>query len=806
MFQDDPTTDDSAQLSPLFADRFELSGLLGIGGMGAVYKAFDRELEEIVALKMIRRELLGKPGIIERFKSEVRIARSVTHTNVARVYDLGESEGERFLTMEYIDGLSLTEMLDEGGRFALGHALEIGLALSAGLGAAHASGVIHRDLKPDNVLVSREGRVVITDFGIARSLLVPSARVTQKGDRVGTPSYMAPEQIRGEVATEQSDVYALGAVLYEIIVGQQLWPSDLPSSELDRIRIDPPDPSAKRADLPASFASVILRCVARDPSQRYARAKDVARALAGVTLIAEPDLPKLGPDSRRRPSESPPDLDGKAATRAVAPQPQPMIPAEPPPALGAGASARDLTVAVLRLQNLGAPDDDYLADGLTDEIIDALASAPKLHVRTRGMVGRETQSRPAREAGQALDVQVVLDGTMERRGESVHLSLSLTGVVDGVQLLAAKFDRPETELFELVDDVARSVAKKLSTEARGQARTSNAFKQVGVLYLRARHAYHGFWRDEIERALELFQRALAIDPTNEKVLAGFALASLRHAFFTGAGIDVARQAAERSLSLAPELPEAHLAVAAVRLEDGDAVGAVHALGAALRTAPDLAEANALLGRILLEANMVEEGIQRLTWAIALEPKTHLARRDLRRAYVLCGRWEAGALLEAQSPGDDKVGTWLGRARFAVWRRNAEEARTLVGEMANEPETPHLTLCRSIARLAAHGTSPLADPAFVDFVEKARGTPRRALFAAQLEAEVLAYLGDDAAALDAMARAGSAGLADLAWLERCPLLTPYRSAPAIALVRARVILRATAVRAAVTGIAPPSGEG
>jgi len=751
-----------------------------------VYRAFDRELEEVVALKIVRKDLLGRPGLIERFKREVKIARSVTHPNVARVYDLGESAGERFLTMEFVDGPSLGSMIDAGGALPLERARQIAIDICAGLGAAHASGVIHRDLKPDNVLVSKEGRIVITDFGVARSLVLPVGKVTMRGGIIGTPAYMAPEQISGSTPADvRSDIYALGALLYETVTGAPMWPEHQSSADDVRKVVAPPDPRAMRAELSASFAAVILRCVAQLPQDRFASADEVARALAAVPVaLSGPPASALAGSALAEPGDTPP-----------------VLPAEAPRALSLPATSRERTIALLPLVNLGSSEDDYLANGLTDEIIDALSSAPRLHVRPRGMAMAARLERPStRDAGQALDVQVVGEGSIARNGDSLRVALRLVSVEDGVQVWSASFVRPMTRLPALVDEVARAVAKMLSTDARS-LRVSQVSSQVADLYLRARHAYHGFWRPDVESSIALFERALTVAPDAAEIVAGHALACLRHSFFTGTGVDVARAAALRAVAVAPHLAEARLALASVKLQDDDAVGAVWELRRALAAAPALAEANGLLGRILLEADMIEEAIQRLTWAVTLEPEQFLARRDLRRAYILSGRWGAAQALAAREPPGDEIGLWLGRARYSVWRRDHAAALDVLKDMPVDDDVPHVALARSLLALVLYGTSPHQNKSYLDFVERARATPRRALFASQLEAEILAYQDNDEGALSAIERAAAAGLSDLAWLERCPLIVQYRHDPRLRALRARVMERAAAVRAAAQGIVP-----
>lgn len=389
---------------PILADRYVILGMLGAGGMGNVYKARDLELEELVALKVLRPELVGAPGVLDRFRREVKLARRVTHPNVARVFDIGDHHGEKFLTMELIDGESLGALLVRERRLAVARVAVLASAICAGLSAAHLAGVIHRDLKPDNVLLDRGGRVVVTDFGIARAV-APGADRTATG-LVGTPAYMAPEQVEEGVEIDaRADLYALGAMLYELVVGEPAWQgSSVLGIAVARLLRPPLDPRVKRPDLPTAFAELILRCMARRPEDRPASADEVAGALAGLTLPAADRALTMLP-------EAPVDLRGAFAKR----------------------------VAVLPFRNAGAPEHEYLADGLTEELIDLLSVSPGLRVRSRGVVMRfKGIDRDPRDLGRELDVQVVVEGSVRRAAGTARISARAISVADGFQLC----DRP----------------------------------------------------------------------------------------------------------------------------------------------------------------------------------------------------------------------------------------------------------------------------------------------------------------------------------------------------------------------------
>jgi predicted Ser/Thr protein kinase len=264
--------------------RYRVIGLLGRGGMGEVYRADDLKLGQPVALKFLPEFLANDVVARERFYSEVRLARQVSHPNVCRVYDLADIEGRHCLSMEYVDGEDLSSLLKRIGRLPQDKALEIARQLCAGLAAAHDRGVLHRDLKPSNVMIDGRGRVRITDFGLAVASGGPGVA---EGETSGTPAYMAPEQLEGKSATVQSDLYALGLVLYEISTGRKVFDgSTLEEFRRKHAQELPKVPSKFVAGFDPAVERVILKCLEKDPRLRPSSAIQVASALPGGDPLA----------------------------------------------------------------------------------------------------------------------------------------------------------------------------------------------------------------------------------------------------------------------------------------------------------------------------------------------------------------------------------------------------------------------------------------------------------------------------------------------------------------------------------------
>lgn len=777
------------QENEILGGRYRLVGLIGIGGMGSVYRAHDSELEEQVALKMLRPELVNVPEMLERFRREVKLARRVTHHNVARVYDIGEHGGDRFLTMELIEGESLATHLQRlATPMAVCDILDIARAVCAGLEAAHAAGVLHRDLKPENVLIehrqgpdrpSRQdrpwqgGRVVITDFGIARALATSGQRQTMAGPS-GTPAFMAPEEVEGaETLDARADLYSFGVMLYELATGDVPWhgSSDFMVATA-RLTGPPPDPRRLRPDLPEEFGGIILRCLARHPEDRYPSAVELAAELGRLVRPPAPAVPE------------------------VIPPPAPSRPVQAAP-------ERLKTIAILPFRNAGPPEDEYLADGLMDDLIDHLSMTAGLRVRPRSSVVQyKGGERDAREVGRELGVQVVAEGTLRRMRDArdlLHISTRLISVADGFQLWAKRFDRPATEVLAVGGEAAHAIADALTVAPARTLRSAPADPVALDLYLRGRFEFHQLGRERMQRAIALFKEALERTPDDPAILAFYALASVRLWFLGDTGLALSReqaqQAAERAVAAGPQLGEPRVALASVYLNSGELGPAVRELRHALVLAPGLVEAHDNFARILIDAGFLEEGIQHLRMALAIQPTLIVLHWELARVQAFLGRWEEVARLRElrHEPGSDEyAGTWFIQMRFAMWRGDLGRLGELLESIPDHDWLKGdalLALSRkerpspeAMAQLSPFGNSP--------------GPGRRQAFTMQIRTEVAAFLSDLETALQYLTASVDAGMFDLAWFDRCPLLAPLRQDPRFLVQRTRVAERIQPVREAL----------
>ena len=885
-------------LGRTIGERYEIIALLGTGGMGTVFRARDIELEEPVALKVLRRDLIEIPGVVERFRREVKLARRVTHRNVARVFDIGEHEGDRFLTMELVEGEPL------GGKIARGpvpweEALRISLAIVEGLAAAHAAGVVHRDLKPDNILLAKDGRVVITDFGIARARFDEGDPLRTVGAAVGTPAYMAPEQVEPDTEVDaRADIYSLGALMFELFTGRRAWPGDSPIAvAAARLVQPPPDPLAARPDLPHEFARLISRCLARKPADRFPTAESVRMALrlpspwivqedvgsvsagggydartaatlmhsvaSGATgaasvdagtahhgggssgagsvgpVIAEPASAFSEAAARALPSSA--AQRSPTGTRASATMQSPAVPYRPVPIADRAGSpgtpdgasrlpsshpvailpprpasslppsspatltpssapaSSPKTVAVLPFRNAGGPEDEYLADGLTDELIDTLSMTEGLRVRSRGVVMQHkgTDADP-REIGAKLDVGLVIEGSIRRTaGAGVRITARIVSVADGSQIWAKRFDRSTVDVFVVSDEVARAVAEALTLEAAAPPpREVPTDPEAVDLYLRGRQEYRKYWPDAVKQAVLLFEEALARAPGNPTILSAYALACARLWWFGGAdGASAgakARDAATQAHAAAPHLGEPHLAMSQVLWNSGDAAGAAREITMAIARAPTLAEAHALRGRILIEAGRIEAGIKAIQTGMSLEPNVPLALGELARAKAFLGRWdEIPELTDRNAKIEGPQALWFMRARFALWQRDRGAAARYLDQMKDAPRV--LAVARWIIEQILHAEPPADAIDLSFFVARDDASARRRSFVYQIETEVRAFHHQHEGALTSIEKAVDEGLFDLAWMERCPLLAPlhgharYQASRAVVEGRVRAVM-------------------
>jgi eukaryotic-like serine/threonine-protein kinase len=513
-----------------FGARYLLLKRLGKGGMGEVWKARDLELEQIVALKMIRPELLEDADLVERFKKEITLARKVTHRNVTRIYDLGEVEGTRFISMEYLEGMNLKDFVQQEGALPEEKAISIIGGICEGLKAAHDAGVVHRDLKPQNILIDQHGQAHIMDFGIAFS--GETAGITRTGALIGTPEYMSPEQVRGERLDARSDIYSLGLILYEMVTKDLPFPSDsVAASMYKRLSEKPRRPREVKRDLPPFLEKIILRCLEKERAFRYA---DIGELLEDLRQKQAPGLRRgrLAALAGRKAVLMSGVILLIAAGAAVALLVQRRVSPAPRPA-PAPAGAPAISLAVFPFQNMtGDPNIAWIRSGLANLLTTDLTQARGIRVVSAARLSQTLNhlrlaDLPAYDADTLqrvagfVNVQMYLTGSFASLGGKIRVDAQIFRMEGKSAMPVAPFKaeaRSEQDLFALVDSLARQVREKLGlSPAQIRAERSREIRRVTTASVPALREYtlalDLLHRGNYLEAVPGFQKAVGLDPS-----------------------------------------------------------------------------------------------------------------------------------------------------------------------------------------------------------------------------------------------------------------------------------------------------
>ena len=507
----------------LFARRYEVIEELGKGGMGKVYRAFDKKVEEEVALKLIKPEVAADEETIKRFSNELKLARKIAHRNVGKMYEIMEEEGAHFITMEYVPGENLKSMIRMSGQLGIGTVVNIAKQVCEGLSEAHRLGIVHRDLKPSNIMIDREGAPRIMDFGIARS--ISTRGITGAGVIIGTPEYMSPEQVEGKDVDERSDIYSLGVIVYEMVTGRRPFEGDTPLSVAVKQKTEaPPDPSQLSAQVPVSLGRVILKCLEKAREKRYQSAEELHSDLMRLEEeipSTEHAVPKRKPTKSREIAIR----EGKIAWKKIV--------------LYAGAAiilalivytGRQLlsgrtevidSIAVLPFENVNAdPSTDYLCDGITETIINKLSQLSNLRVIARNSVFTyKGKTVDPKKAGQELGVKAVLLTRMVRLGDRLTISPTLVRAKNNSQLWGERYDRKFEDIFSIEENIATSIVQALRLTLTDQDRQRISARPIDNVtayesYLKANSEISRYKGDELDRVVLDLQNALDITGPN----------------------------------------------------------------------------------------------------------------------------------------------------------------------------------------------------------------------------------------------------------------------------------------------------
>ncbi|HEY0970539.1 MAG TPA: protein kinase [Gemmatimonadales bacterium] len=629
----------TAPIAHALADRYRFEREVGAGGMAVVYLAHDLKHDRPVAVKVLRAG--DTPVDVERFQREIRVVARLRHPFILPLYDSGEAGDVLYFVMPFVDGESLRSRLAREGRLPVGEAIEIARQVADALDTAHAEGVIHRDVKPENILMARSGHALLADFGIARALQHDRGAepVTQLGMAIGTVAYMSPEQAMGEREIDhRSDVYALGCVLFEMLTGAAPFEGPTAMSVLSKhITAPVPDVRTRRPEVPPAIAAALDRAMSKHPEGRQESMKGFAAALVGVSGEQPPAAP---------------------LTRSMA--------------------AAQLSIAVLPIASIGSADDDgYFGEGMTEELTTALSRLEGLRVVSRtSTTAVRNAGLPLRDVAGRLGVEFVVEGSFRRSADRLRLNVKLIRASDDSALWSERFDRKLDDVFEVQDEITGRVVETIAQALqlgglRGQVPIASSRDLAAYdLYLLGRHHWYERSQEGMRRARELFLQALERDPGYAPAWSGLADASAVLASWQFAEpaemYPEAVAAARRALALDPSLAEAHASLAFIKMNwEWDWEGVVTELRRAIELNPNHETAHRWLSGFLAGIGRRDEALPIAERARVLDPLSVLPRMNLGIIHYLSGDMVAaesefrGVL--AMQPGFIRGRAFLGAA-------------------------------------------------------------------------------------------------------------------------------------------------
>lgn len=596
--------------------HFEIIAKLGEGGMGVVYRARDLRLQRTVAIKLVSPQCLADAAAQARLLAEARAASALNHPNICTIHEIGEADGQTFIAMEHVEGEPLSALVAKEGlpiETALRYALQIADALSH----AHDRGLIHRDLKSANIVITPEGRAKVLDFGLAKRLegdevldiTRTQAALTQPGTIAGTLHYLSPELLRGERADERSDVWAFGVLLHEAITGALPFQGDTMFELTATILRERPSPLPSW--VPPGLGTVIRRCLAKEPQQRYQRGSELRAALEAVQVGASA---RAAPRKRRQ-------------LQALA------------------------SLAVLPFANEGGdPDAEFLSDGLTESIINNLAQLPKLRVMARSSIFRyKGRQVDPQVIGRELNVRAVLTGRVNQRRDVLMIAAELVDATTGWQLWGAQYNRRLSDIFAVQEEIAQEISDKLRLKLTGEEKRRLRRRHTDdphayQLYLKGRYFWNRRTEESFKKGVEYFEQAIAQDPAYAlaytgladcyNILGDYGFLPPHDAF------PRAKAAATRALELDETLAEGHTSLAYVQWAfDWDWAAAEWGFKRAVTLQPGYATAHQWYAEFLTARGRHDEASAEIARAQLLDPLSLIVNAVIGWAFYFARRYD-----------------------------------------------------------------------------------------------------------------------------------------------------------------------
>ena len=702
--QDDKTRSHVVLTNGTEVSHYRIIDKIGAGGMGEVYLAEDTQLKRQVALKFLPPHLCQDEDCRARFKREARAAANLDHPNIVTIHEVSEYKGRPFFAMQHVEGSSLRDLI-KGIELSLEKVISLAIQVCEGLGKAHQAGIIHRDIKPSNIVIDSDGRPKLVDFGLAA--IQGTDKLTKTGSTLGTTGYMSPEQIQVKEVDQRSDLFSFGVMLYQMIAGRMPFKGDTEAAILNSVLNDTPEPLSRyKSGVSGDLQRIVTKLLEKDPELRY-------QSAAGVIS----DLRRLSVDT---------DVAGKprkdwwnryivvgASAIILAMAGYWLISQFDSDQIDEPVSERK-TLAVLPFENLGAPEDEYFADGITDEITSRLAGINGLGVisRTSAMQYKNTD-KGLREIGRELGVDYVLEGTIrwDKSGDTsrVRILPQLIRAADDLHLWADNYERALTQIFAVQADIANKIAEALDIALLEPERRSLEVRPTENLeahdYFLRGNQYLGrsYEEEDFRIAIEMYEKAIALDPGFALAYAELSFAHVELYWFyydhTEDRLRMAREAVERALELQPDLPEAHGALAMYYYHGFlDYEQAIREAEIALKKQPNNDELYGTIAAIKRRQGKWEEAIRNYRRQTELNPRdgiaffefalTHASMRDYQQAERLFDM--------AISLSPDLIVAYIFKSEmYLTWKGDVGEARRVLERAAGKVDIAQLTYAFAI---------------------------------------------------------------------------------------------------------------